>query len=85
MNNSDENLPSEETSSDITNTKCPDCDEFIPSEDFQTHKDFHLAMALETKLNKEFEESYGEKLLKKGRSSAKTSKKFSKNQTKLPF
>lgn len=85
LNNSDENLPSEETSSDITNTKCPDCDEFIPSEDFQTHKDFHLAMALETKLNKEFEESYGEKLLKKGRSSAKTSKKFSKNQTKLPF
>jgi DNA polymerase eta len=72
---------------------CPDCGNVIDPDDREIHKDYHLAISLDMKLNKEFNnDSYGYRLLSdpsrkqymsKGKGKAK--KTSEKSQTKLPF
>ncbi|KGK39445.1 hypothetical protein BOH78_0401 [Pichia kudriavzevii] len=68
---------------------CSECGEVIEASDWQEHTDYHVALELSLKLNKDQEESYGEKLLKKRGTRTqvgkKSFKKFDKSQMKLPF
>lgn len=75
--------------SDDLNKTCPQCGEIINLDEWQMHQDYHIAFNLDTKLNKEFEESYAERLLKRpdrqNVGSKSKQKKTDKNQSKLPF
>lgn len=72
---------------------CNRCDEAIDLLEWQTHQDFHVALDLETKINQDFEESYGERLLKrsdrskndKSKPKKATPSTADKTQSKLPF
>ena len=68
---------------------CSECGEVIEASDWQEHTDYHVALELSLKLNKDQEESYGEKLLKKRGTRTQVGKnsfkKFDKSQMKLPF
>lgn len=63
---------------------CTECNMEIAVEEWQTHQDFHVAMKLDTKLNKDFEESYGMRLLNRPKKVGNKSK-GSSSQMKLPF
>ncbi|GAV28894.1 hypothetical protein PMKS-002372 [Pichia membranifaciens] len=72
---------------------CKRCDEAIGLSEWQTHLDFHVALDLETKINQDFEETYGERLLKRSdrnKNDKSKPKKTStsatdRTQSKLPF
>ncbi|KAG0689709.1 DNA-directed DNA polymerase eta rad30 [Pichia californica] len=75
---------------DTENTdNCRICGDKIDITEWQTHQDFHLAVNLESKINRNFEESYGERLLNSTGRNKKLNKKSNKaqdrNQSKLPF
>lgn len=67
--------------------KCGKCGEIIEDSLWQTHQDYHIALDLEHKFNKGFEESYGDILLKqKNRKKLKSKHTtIDKNQRTLPF
>lgn len=67
---------------------CPDCGETIENKDWQTHRDYHVAVNLDGKININLEESYGLKLLQnsnRNNGKSKPKKKSDKFQSKLPF
>ena len=79
---------------DEHNTRsCKRCDEAIGLSEWQTHQDFHVALDLETKINHDFEETYGERLLKrsdrnkndKNKPKKASTSSTDKTQSRLPF
>lgn len=64
---------------------CPKCGDYLQYDEIQPHLDYHLAVEIEQKMNKDFEESYAERLLKKKTFSKRNSKNRDKNQSRLPF
>lgn len=78
---------------DANSRVCKRCEKTISVSEWQTHQDFHVALDLEAKINQAFEESYGDRLLKRpdrnktDRSKPKKSStpQTDKTQSKLPF